>query len=83
MSPEEYKAELNKTIEQTLEQLAMLHYDKKIKGCLVLVIDHNHVFRLMEAYGNDTGLAMNAAIDIAKHNLIRMMTKNLQEPEHD
>lgn len=78
-----YQDQLNKTIEQTLEQLAMLHYDKKIKGCLVLVIDHNHVFRLMEAYGSDTGLAMNAAIDIAKDNLIKAMKRNLQEPNHD
>lgn len=76
-----YQDELNKTIEQTLEQLAMLHYDKKIKGCLVLVIDHDSVFRLMEAYGNDTGLAMNAAIDIAKDNLITAMKRHLQAPE--
>lgn len=80
---EAYRNELNKTIEQTLEQLAMLHYGKKIKGCLVLVIDQNHVFRLMEAYGSDTLLAMNGALDIAKNNLIKTITRNLQEPEKD
>lgn len=80
---EAYRIELNKTIEQTLENLAMLHYDKKIKGCLVLVIDHNHVFRLMEAYGSDTLLAMNGALDIAKSNLIETITRNLQAPEKD
>ncbi len=80
---ENYKSQLDATIEQTLEQLAMLHYDKKIKGCLVLVIDHNHVFRLMEAYGSDTTLAMNTAIDVAKTNLMKAILNSLQKPNRE
>ncbi len=76
---EQYRIELNKVISRTLEQLAMTHYDGQIKGCLVLVIDNDNVFRLMEAYGSDTALAMNSALDIAKDNLVNTMKTNLMQ----
>lgn len=76
-----YREELNKVISRTLEQLAMIHYDKEIKGCLILVIDNNNVFRLMEAYGSDTALAMNGAIDIAKDNVITAMKRSLTQAQ--
>ena len=77
----EYKKNLNAVIAKTLEQLAMIHYDKEIKGCLVLVIGTDHVFRLMEAYGSDTALAMNAAIDIAKSNVINTLKSSTMPAE--
>lgn len=84
MTPEQYKKDLNKVIADSLETLAMMQYGGKIKGALILVVDNNHIFRLMEAYGNDSALAMNAAIDIAKHSLIDTMRKNMENaPEID
>lgn len=78
---EAYKNSLNAVIAKTLEQLAMIHYDKEIKGCLVLVIGTDHVFRLMEAYGSDTALAMNAVIDIAKSNVITVLKRSTTQAE--
>lgn len=78
---ENYKKQLDMVIAKTLEQLAMIHYDKEIKGCLVLVIGTDHVFRLMEAYGSDTALAMNAAIDIAKTNVIETLKRSTTQAE--
>ena len=84
MTPEQYKKDLAEVIKDSLDKLAMMQYSGQIKGALILVVDNNHVFRLMEAYGSDTGLAMNAALDIAKDSLINTMKRKMEQaPEND
>lgn len=72
--------EVEKLVADKLEELAMLQYTGSIKGCLILVIDKDNVFRLMEAYSSDVLFAMNVAIDVAKDHLIGKVKSHLTEP---
>lgn len=79
MSNEELKNQLKADIAARTEQLALLQYGNKIKGLIILVVDDENTFRLMEAYMNDTALAMNGAIDIVKSRIIDVMKKSTQQ----
>lgn len=75
----EYEKRLSKLQAEILDKVAMKHYNGAIKGLLILVIDKNNVFNMMEGYGSDTMLAMNAALDIAKDSAVRAMRKSLEQ----
>ena len=61
---------LKQSIKEKIEELSFAHYEGLIEGLLIIAIDKGS-FKIMPAYDSTQSALINAALDIAKSELLQ------------
>jgi len=67
--------DLKQSVKDKIEELSFAQYEGNVEGLLIIVI-HKGTFKIMPAYDSGQSSLINAALDIAKDDLLQAWKTN-------
>ncbi len=71
--------ELQDAVKEKINELSLAHYEGKIKAVLIVAVDVDNHFRLMQAYSSFETFAINTGLDLAKMGLMQQVVNSTQQ----